>query len=108
MVEAPDPRTFKPQYPQEVPFGPSLGPLPAVQVVKASSSSDILAEEGTLIAEARNLGKPWSDIARMLPEQTVKALKRQYTLLQKPKVTDDGKIHTLDDSHFICARQQLQ
>lgn len=47
---------------------------------------DFMEEEDVLLLEAKTQGKPWSEIANMLPERGMKALKRQYTILQKPRV----------------------
>ena len=39
-----------------------------------------------LILDARNLGKTFTDIAKMLPARNVTALRKHYTIMSKPKV----------------------
>lgn len=86
MVDAPDPSTFLPAYVRDRVQLPALQPYPALPVVASSAASDFLPEENALLLEARGLGKPWSEIGRMIPDKSMKALKRQLTALQKPKV----------------------
>ena len=86
MVEPPDPKSFRPTFLRELERLPQLEPVVALPTVKPVPASCFLAEENVLLLEARSLGKPWSEVARMLPEKSLKALKRQLTLLQRPKV----------------------
>ena len=85
-VAHPDPVNFKPAFLTELSVQPLLEPQPVLPVVEPVPASTFLPEESALVLEARSLGKPWSDIARMLPDKSMKALKRQYTLLQRPRV----------------------
>lgn len=64
----------------------SLFTFSAINLPDASGFAIFLHYDRRLILDARNLGKTFTDIARMLPARNVTTLRKHYAIISKPKV----------------------
>ena len=84
-MQAPDARAFaapETQQPLQLAPIPSVVPQPSLQ----ESYTTLLPEEEQLLQLARQYGKPWSSIHRMLPHKAERDLRKHYNAVIKPKV----------------------